>query len=118
MVLRVNGNTEGTGNETETQKPTVPSFLIIVPIPQVKGDSHEDKAHALPTIKLKFPGYIAYRINGKTWYAPRGDRAVQNAEWIDSALSGKLIGRTNLPDDRDININHKRQKCLSHGMTL
>lgn len=29
----VNGNIEGTGNELESQKPTVPSILITVPVP-------------------------------------------------------------------------------------
>ena len=36
---------------------------------------------------------------------------MQNVEWIDSALDGELTVRTqNVPDDTDININHKNQK--------
>lgn len=58
----------------------------------------------MPTIKSKSPGYVAYKINEKTWYAPRGDRAV---EWIDPTLAGELNMRTQtLPH---VNINHKRQ---------
>lgn len=44
----------------------------------------------MPTIESKFPSYIAYRINGKTWYALRGDRTVQNVE-IGPALAGESI---------------------------
>lgn len=70
-------------------------------------------------IKSKFPGDIASKINGKAWYAPRGDRVVQNIKWTDPALGGELIVRTQtLPD---VNINHKRQnslvRCLRDAVT-
>lgn len=45
----------------------------------------------MPTIESKFPSYIDYRINGKTWYALRGDRTVQNVEQIGPALAGESI---------------------------
>lgn len=34
----------------------------------------------------KFPSYVAYRINEKTWYVSRGDREVQIVECIDTKL--------------------------------
>ena len=44
MVPKVNGNIQGTGNEAESQKSTVPSFLIAVLTPQeVKNTRHKDK---------------------------------------------------------------------------
>lgn len=76
-------------------------------------DRHKYKGQRIPTIKSKFPGYVAYRINGKTWYACRRHRTVER---IDSALADELIMRTQtLPD---VNINHSRLNCLSPCMTL
>lgn len=46
------------------------------------------------TIKSRFPSYVVYRIHGKTWYAPRWDRELQNTEWIGTTVTGYLIMRT------------------------
>lgn len=45
----------------------------------------------MPTIESKFPSYMGYKINGKTWYALRWDRTVQNVEQIDPALAGESV---------------------------
>lgn len=103
------GTIQETGKEV-SQKPTIPSFLITVPTPQeVKGERHKNKGHTVPT-------YVIFRIKVKTWCISRGDRVVQNVEWIDPALASELIVRIQtLPD---ININHRRQNCFSLCMTL
>lgn len=55
-----------TGNEAELQKTTAPSLLIAVLIPkELKGDRHKYKGQVMPTIKSRFPSYVACRINGK-----------------------------------------------------
>lgn len=77
MVSGINGNIQETGNKAESQKHIVPLYLIGMPISQeVKGDRHKNKGLAMPTIKSTFPSYVVYRIHGKTWYAPRWDRAL------------------------------------------
>lgn len=58
-------------------------------------------------IKSKFSCCVAYKINEETWYIPRGDRVVQDVEWIDPTLPEELIVRAQMLPD--INIKHKRQ---------
>lgn len=45
MISGTNWNSQESGNEVESQKSTVPSFLIAVLIilQEVKGDRHKDK---------------------------------------------------------------------------
>lgn len=70
----------------------------------------DDRGQSIRSIKCKFSSFGAYRINGKTQYAPRGHRIVQNVDWISSALAGELTVRfKTLPA---ININYKRHNCL------
>ena len=83
---------------------------------EFKRSRYNGKGQAMPTIKSKFPYDFADRINGKTGYTHRGNRTVQNVEWIDPTLFGEVIMRTyTLPD---VNINHRRENCLSHCITL
>ena len=43
-------------------------------------------------------------------------RTIKNTEWIDPALADELVDCEN-PDLANVNINHKRQNCLSVYMT-
>lgn len=43
----------------------------------------------MPTVKSKSPNDVAYRIKGKTWCISRGDRVIENVEWIDPSVAGE-----------------------------
>ena len=46
----------------------------MVPLSQkVRGDRHIKNGQAMVTLKTKFPDYVAFRINGKTWHEPKED---------------------------------------------
>lgn len=75
---------------------------------EVKRDRQKEKREKVPTIKSRSPSNVAYRINGKkNWYSLRGDRIVQNIEWIDLALTGDLIMRTKPYLIKTLNIRDK-----------
>lgn len=61
---------------------------------EVKGNRYKGKGQAMSTLKRKFPCDFADRINGKTGYTHRGNRSVQNVEWINPTLFGEVIMRT------------------------
>lgn len=55
-------------NHTQ-KKPLFPFFLISV-FQEVKGDGHKDQEQAVPTIKSKFIGCVAFKINEKNLACP------------------------------------------------
>ena len=76
----------------------------------------KDKGQILPIIKSKLPGNVAYRINGKACYAPRGDRIVHNIERIDPTLASKLIVTTMTLLDETIKLLTPRDKTVSYSV--
>ena len=69
MASSVNGSIQGTGNKTELKKNTVPSFLISVSR-EVKEYGHKDQEPAVPTIKSKSIGCVAFKIKEKKTSMP------------------------------------------------
>lgn len=79
-----------------------------MPNQEVKRERQKEKRERVPTIKSRSPSTVAYRINGKkNWYSLRGDRVVQNIEWIDLALTDDLIMRPKPYLIKTLNIREK-----------